>query len=176
MICRFIKYSVFLILILGSSSLFAQNAAILSSRFQLSGILNGERVAWESNVAEIHLNKTTGDFKAYIAIDDLNLFEESEEFEGGSEKAQNKFITFSCNLPVAKVIENRNQPLVLNTELSIDYNNLKLPMGFSFTVLALPKQGFSITGQGSFNHSNLEVEGLQNFDDDIFITWSIIGK
>jgi hypothetical protein len=170
------KNIILLFLVFSSNTLSAQLAGIISSRFQLSGIIQGERLAWECDRAEIYLNKNTGEFKAYIAVDDLNLFEESEDFESGTEKGKDKVIEFTCQLPVEKVIENTNEPLSHQTELKITYNDLDVSSQFSFTILALPRQGFSIICQGSFNHSDLEVEALNDLEDELYIVWSIIGK
>ena len=154
------KHIFFLFLIFTSSALYSQTAGIISSRFQLSGILNGERVAWESEMADIYLNKSTGELNAAIAVDNLILFDDSKDFEPGSEKDQDKFIVLRCQLPIDKVMENRNETILLDTEVTIEYNDEQSSANFSFTILALPQQGFSIIGRGLFNHSVFKVEGV----------------
>ena len=164
---------IFILLFAGNIS--AQNMGIISSNFQLSGIFNGERVAWKSDVTRINVDKSTGEFKAYISIDDLLLVEESENFESGSEKKQRKTIVLSCQLPITQFIEDKNETLSVDAEMLIEYNDLEVISNFKFTILTLNKKGVSIISQGTFDHTIFDVEGLKGFDNELYIIWSLIG-
>ena len=170
------KYLFVLLFQLQVVLLLGQQAGIVNVEFMASGILNGERIAWSTKVAKVYIDKSTGEIKAYLAIDDFAKTTDNPDFVEGTERGQNKELLFSCQLPVYDVKDNFSRPISAQAEMTIEYNNLKAQSPFNFTMLALKPRGFSILGQGYLYHDDLEIEGLSDLEDELYITCRIIGR
>lgn len=170
------KYVILLFLQLQIGLVFGQQAGIVNVEFMASGILNGERIAWNSKVANVYVDKSTGIIRAYLYVDNFSQTTENPDFEVGKEKGKNKQLVFSCQLPLYDIKDNNSRPISTEAEMKVKYNDMETQSPFSFTMLALKNQGFSIMGQGYIRHSDLEIEGLKELDNDLYITCRIIGR
>jgi hypothetical protein len=163
-------------LMLSSSILISgQRAGILSTEFQLSGILDDERISWKTSKIKISIDKSDGKLIAFINVDDLSMKEKPAYFEEGAEKNQDNRIKLSCQLPLEQIIENNNERINTSLEVVIEYKGERTSTYLDFNIFSLRRQGFSIVCQGFIQHKDLDIESLQQLDDDLFVIWTIIG-
>lgn len=170
------KYLFLLLFQLPLVFLMGQEAGIVNVEFMASGVLNGERIAWSTKVARVHIDKSTGVIQAFINVDDFTKTTENTDFVEGVERDQNKEVVFTWQLPIFEVKDNLSRPINAQAEVTIKYNGLQVRSPFDFTMLVLIQQGYSIMGQGYFHHDDLEIEGLSDLDDELYITCRIIGR
>ena len=166
----------FLFLTMSSSFIISgQRAGIISSEFQLSGIMGEERIVWKTSKGEIYLDKSEGELTGFIYIDDLDLKQSPESFEKGKEKGQRNFIKFTSQLPIEQVIHNNNELVKTTKEVIVEYKGQTTNVFFDMNILSLQRQGFSIVMQGSVSLEEIDVEALDALDEDLLIIWTIIG-
>jgi hypothetical protein len=169
------RISILLAFLFLSTFAYGQRAGIISSEFQLSGIMEEERIVWRTSKGEVYLDKGEGELVGFIYIDDLTMVESPESFEEGKEKGQRKFIKFSCQLPLTRVIENNNELVKTREEVVVEYGDETTNVFFDMNILSLQRQGFSVVMQGSVSLEEIDVEALNALDEDLLIIWTIIG-
>lgn len=152
-----------------------QYAGIVNSDLFLSGIHNGERIGWKTDVGKLLINKETGEFQAVLAIDEFEKDTENPDFEDGKEKGQYKELLIKGFIPSDLLIQGPNQASNFNTELTLEYNGLRTTANMSFQLNTLRGRGFTLQGFGEFDHRELDVEALKEVDDYLSIQWTIVG-
>ena len=173
---RGLRFLVFISLFVSiTSSVYSQNqAGILSSNIQFSGIVNNNRVVWETKSAKVFIDKVSGEF--VIRLESMDL----EAIEGKRiniiEPAEKNSISLSGTLPVADIIERTNERHSFTGRVKVGYNSLEEESVFSFTVLTFANKGFSVSGQGIVNHEELSISKLAEFDKELHISINIIGQ
>jgi len=163
-------------LLLAGTNLFGQYAAVISSNFQLSATFENERIVWDCEVGDIRINTATGIIQAWIPVDEFRLKMGDAAKTTGKETGQGKNIELYCQLPIAQIVDKRNASQTVGAELIIRYNQVETTVPFNFTIVSFNKVGFSINSQGAFEHQALMIEGLSDFDSEVYIIWSIVGR
>jgi hypothetical protein len=156
----------------------AQEAAILNTNMQIYASLNSKPMAWATDVVEIHVNKTTGEFLAMLLVDNLSLALTNPDFKGYTGENRGKYLMLKGVIPVNDVISNSNSVMNLNVEITANFNNIDYLTSFSFSILRMSannNKGFSVMSKGSISISKLEINNLKQFDDELGIALSFTG-
>ena len=153
----------------------AQYAGIVNSDFFLSGMLNGERIGWKTDVGKLLINKETGELIAVLAIDDFQKETVNPDFEEGKEKGQYKEIRISGFFPTEVFFHGPGETATFTTEFRLEYNGFETTASMTFQLNTLRGKGFTLQGFGEFDHTLLNVEALEEIDQFLSIQWAIVG-
>ena len=132
-------------------------------------------MAWTTDVIDIKINKQTGDFEANILVDNLSYTTTNAEFKGATGENKGKYLSLSGVLPVHDVLENANNAIDRQVNITTEFNDLDYHSTFTFTILKFQTGGFSVMASGTVSHSALGIANLEQLEDELVIILSFTG-
>ena len=176
----FLKSSFTLIIILGTCLLLSgqsrfQSTAIRNANIQIRATLQGAPLAWATDTVSIILDKQTGEFEAMILADDLHYAVSNPNFTPVTGENEGKYLTLKGIIPINEVIQNLNSTIDRKVDMTATFNDLEYHSTFTFTILTLQNNGFSVMANGPISHRALEIRNLEELEDELQILLSFTG-